>query len=52
MVVIHKEVIDMDGSSDYVQLWVYLNSTSGTAIVNGNTNGANAYWGAFRLIGV
>jgi len=45
-------IVDMNGSSDYVELYVNFNS-AGTPRLNGDSsNGDHCYWGGYRLIGV
>jgi hypothetical protein len=43
--------IDMNGSSDYVEVFGYTNTDSGTPIFSGSSQ-FKTYFGAYRLIGV
>ena len=42
--------VDMDGSSDYLEAWCYINVSSGTPRIWGYST-QYTYWGAYRIIG-
>jgi len=45
-------VIDMNGSSDYLEAYAEIDSTSGTGTVRGNSDGTlNTKFGAYRILG-
>ena len=44
-----QSIIDFNGSSDYVELYAWINDTSGTPQVRGDSNNRFAAFGAYRI---
>jgi hypothetical protein len=44
-------VVDMNGSSDYLELFCRVNDTSGTPLIDSDSGTKATYFGAYRLIG-
>jgi len=44
-------IVDMNGSTDYLELYGIHNASSGTAGFDGSTATARTYFGAYRIIG-
>lgn len=45
-----QSIIDFNGSSDYVELYAWINDTSGTPQVRGDSNNRFAAFGAYRIL--
>ena len=46
-----QSIIDFNGTTDYVELYAWLNDTSGTPSIRGDSNNRFATFGAYRIIG-
>ena len=44
-------IVDMNGSSDYLESWGYIDSTGGTQRISGNGSAQYSLFGAYRIIG-
>ena len=44
-------VIDMNGSSDYLEMFAYITGSGTLTFQGGATTGRNSRWGAYKLIG-
>ena len=44
-------IIDMNGSSDYLEMFAYIAGSGTLTFQGGATTGRNSRWGAYRLIG-
>lgn len=42
-------VVDMNGSTDYLEVYYLLNDTSGNPIINGDASPAETFFGAYRI---
>lgn len=42
-------VVDMNGSTDYLEIYYLLNDTSGNPIINGDASPAETFFGAYRI---
>tara|TARA_A100001037_G_C15110439_1_gene618700 strand:+ start:831 stop:1808 length:978 start_codon:yes stop_codon:yes gene_type:complete len=45
-------ILDMNGSSDYIELYTYPGVTSGTPVISGTNTSLDTYFGAYLLAGV
>ena len=45
-------VVDMNGSSDYVEVYTQVTFNSGTCEIQYDNNGTPTFWGAYKLIGI
>jgi len=43
-------IIDMNGTTDYLEIYTYIDDNSGNPVVNGSASNQN-YFGAYRIIG-
>ena len=43
-------VVDMNGSSDYLESWGYVSSSGGTQRISGNSSAQYSLFGAYKII--